>query len=370
MAILNFAPISTILDSRALSLLRRRLLAWFDRHQRDLPWRRDRDPYRIWISEVMLQQTTVAMAAPRYESFLRAFPTLAALAAADEQEVLRHWQGLGYYRRARHLHAAARQLMSNYDGRLPDDPDVWFNLPGVGQYILGAVLSQAFDRRLPIVEANSVRVLCRLFGQGLDPKLGSVRQWLWHAAEKLLPRRRVGDFNQALMELGALTCTPTNPRCTECPIAQHCIAKRNNLQNVIPLKTRKTPYVNRTEIALIVRRGRRVLFVQRPAHGRWSNMWEFPHVECPPGSPVQKVIDRFVTSMLGLKATIGSELMVIRHGVMRERITMHCLEANYRSGSFRSPFYIAGRWLLPNQFTELPVSSPHRKLVALANAAK
>src|SRR5262245_29481523 len=157
---------------KSLPSLRRRLLAWFDKNHRDLPWRRDRDPYRIWVSEVMLQQTTVAAVIPYFERFLAAFPTLADLAAADEQDVLKLWEGLGYYRRARHLHRAARQLAAEHSGALPDDPAVWRELPGVGRYILGAVLSQAFDRRLPIVEANSLRVLCRLFAYADDPRSG------------------------------------------------------------------------------------------------------------------------------------------------------------------------------------------------------
>src|SRR5437764_13384078 len=186
--------------------IRRRLLAWFDRHRRDLPWRRDRDPYRVWVSEVMLQQTTVAAVVPYFERFLAAFPTVAALAAADEQQVLKLWEGLGYYRRARHLHAAARLLADR--AALPDDPEVWADLPGVGRYILGAVLSQAFDRKLPIVEANSLRVLARLFGYRGDPREGVGKKWVWAAAEAVLPAKRAGDFNQALMELGALICTP------------------------------------------------------------------------------------------------------------------------------------------------------------------
>src|SRR5437764_8126511 len=188
--------------------LHRRLLGWFDRHRRDLPWRRDRDPYRVWVSEVMLQQTQVATVVPYFERFLAAFPTLADLAAADEQDVLRLWEGLGYYRRARHLHQAARRLAAEHGGTLPDDPAVWRDLPGVGRYILGAVLSQAFDRKLPIVEANSLRVLTRLFGYRGDPREGVGKKWVWAAAEAVLPAKRAGDFNQALMELGALICTP------------------------------------------------------------------------------------------------------------------------------------------------------------------
>jgi endonuclease III len=174
----------------------RSLLAWFDRHQRDLPWRRDRDPYRIWVSEVMLQQTQVVTVIPYFERFLAAFPTLPDLAAADEQDVLRLWEGLGYYRRARDLHRAARRLVDECAVRIPDDPEIMTTLPGFGRYTVNAVLSQAFDRRLPILEANSQRVLSRLFGRTDDPRRGEARHWLWQAAEDLLPAKRPGAFNQ------------------------------------------------------------------------------------------------------------------------------------------------------------------------------
>src|SRR4051794_9346095 len=269
---------------KALTSLRRRLLAWFDKHRRDLPWRQDRDPYRIWVSEVMLQQTTVAAVVPYFERFLAAFPTLADLAAADEQDVLKLWEGLGYYRRARHLHQAARRLTAEHGDALPDDPAVWRELPGVGRYILGAVLSQAFDRRLPIVEANSLRVLCRLFGYAGDPRGGEGQRWLWETAAKVLPAKRAGDFNQALMELGALVCTPAAPRCGDCPLAGECEARKRGLQEVIPRKADRPDVTEVRGGARGVRRGSRVLLVQRPADARrWANMWELPHGELKPG---------------------------------------------------------------------------------------
>src|SRR5579885_341778 len=237
------------------SRLRRRLLAWFDAARRDLPWRRDRDPYRIWVSEVMLQQTTVAAVVPYFERFLRAFPTLADLAAAEEQDVLRLWEGLGYYRRARDLHRAARVLVAQHEGRIPDDPAVLATLPGLGRYTCNAVLSQAFDRRLPILEANTQRVLSRLFGRTEDPRQPAARRWLWQAAEKILPNRDVGTFNQALMELGALVCTPAAPRCTQCPLAARCLARRLGNQSSIPARTPSPEILPVQETAVVVRRG-------------------------------------------------------------------------------------------------------------------
>ena len=352
----------------SLPHLRRRLLAWFDRHRRDLPWRRDRDPYHIWVSEVMLQQTTVAAVVPYFERFLVTFPTLAALAAADEQAVLKAWEGLGYYRRARHLHRAARALTEH--GKIPDDAAVWRELPGVGRYILGAVLSQAFDRRLPIVEANSARVLCRLYAQEGDASSPVVRRWLWERAEELLPRRRVGDFNQALMELGALVCTPTNPDCDACPLRRNCVARKHGLQSVIPRKTAAPKTTEVREVAIVVRRGLRVLLVLRPADaGRWQNMWEFPRGELGPGETYDAAARRLLPMLTGLDFELGSEVATIRHGVTRFRITLVALEGEYRGGRFRSPFYTRGVWVRPRELEDYPVSTPQRRLARVVAAS-
>jgi A/G-specific adenine glycosylase len=351
-------PPSSILNSPSSILHPRSLLRWFAAQQRDLPWRRDRDPYRIWVSEVMLQQTQVATVVPYFERFMATWPTLADLARAEEQAVLRLWEGLGYYRRARHLHQAARRLMTEHGGTLPDDPQVWRGLPGVGRYMVGAILSQAFDRRLPIVEANSQRVLCRLFGQRLDPREGPGRQWVWQAAEAVLPRRRVGDFNQALMELGALVCTPAKPACLLCPLAERCVARRAGLQETIPVRARKPEPVEVRELAVVIRRGDQVLLAQRPDQGRWAAMWEFPHTEVTGGSPV-----RLIAALTGLAVALGDRFLQIRHGVTHHRITLDCFAARYRRGRFRSSLYPRARWLKIGELHDLPVSAPQRRLI-------
>jgi A/G-specific adenine glycosylase len=349
------------LSPTSLRRLQGRLLRWFARHQRVLPWRQDRDPYRIWVSEVMLQQTQVATVIPYFERFLIAFPTVAELAAADEQAVLRLWEGLGYYRRAKNLHRAARQLVAEHAGQFPDDPEAWQALPGIGRYMTGAILSQAFERRLPIVEANSKRVLCRLFAQRGDPASGPVQRWLWQTAGAVLPSRRIGEFNQALMELGALVCTPANPRCPDCPLAEVCAARQRGIEREIPPPARQPTVVEVQEAAVVVRHGNKVLFVQRPETGRWAGMWEFPHGALQAGESHAQAAAR-IAGELGLNVRLGGELLTIRHGVTHHRITMICFKGRRRGGSFRSAFYVQGRWLAPDELQQLPVSVPQRKL--------
>jgi A/G-specific adenine glycosylase len=349
---------------RALAALRAKLLAWFDANRRDLPWRASRDAYRVWVSEVMLQQTTVAAVVPYFQRFLRAFPTVEALARADEQRVLKLWEGLGYYRRARHLHAAARQLVADHGGKLPDDAAVWEALPGVGRYILGAVLSQAFDRKLPIVEANSLRVLARLFGYRGDPREGKGKAWVWAAAEAVLPETRVGDFNQALMELGALVCTPTQPACGKCPLSASCRARREGLQEQIPPKKKPAAITEVSEVGVVIRDGDAVLLCQRPASAnRWQNMWEVPHAERRPGEELLEAAARVAKELTGLDVEPGADVMTIRHGVTRYRITLACVEAAVRDGTFTPGAYAAAKWVKLADLTDYPVSSPQRKLM-------
>lgn len=344
--------------------LRKALLSWFDHTQRPLPWRANRDPYPIWVSEVMLQQTTVAAVVPYFGRFLKAFPTLADLAAADEQQVLKLWEGLGYYRRARHLHAAAKQLVVEHGGELPDDPAVWADLPGVGRYILGAVLSQAFDRRLPIVEANSQRVLSRWLGYRGDPRAFEGKTWVWDAANAVLPTKRVGDFNQAVMELGALVCTPTAPKCGECPVAKWCEANRLGLQSEIPPPAKRKETIAVREVAVAIRDGRKLLLGRRPTEAtRWANMWEVPHGETLPDEADDLAAVRLANDLTGVTVRTGGELLTVRHNVTRWSITMVCMEATRVRGQFRSSFYTTGEWVELAKLDQYPVSAPQRLLM-------
>lgn len=347
-----------------LSKYRKALLEWFDREQRLLPWRENRDPYRIWVSEVMLQQTTVAAVIPYFERFLKRFPTVIALAQADEQDVLAHWSGLGYYRRARHLHISAQRIAQEYGGIFPRDPQAWAELPGVGRYILGAVLSQAFDAPLPIVEANSQRVLARLLAFPGDPRQGPGQRWIWQAAEALLDPQRPGDYNQALMELGATVCKPLQPRCDACPVAKVCLARQTGAQDRIP-PAKERPTITRVhEVAVVIQRGSRVLLCQRgPQASRWANMWEFPHAEITTAEDRVLSTNAIASQLTGLTVRGGIPLLTIRHTVTRFQIEMACMLAEYQSGTFTSQLYTEALWLSPDELSNYPTSSPQRRLI-------
>ena len=252
-------PPVSLPDAAWKARFRRQLMSWFRRSARDLPWRRTRDPYAVWISEIMLQQTQVVTVIGYFERFLAACPTVADLAAADEQQVLRLWEGLGYYRRARQLHAAAQIIVTEHDGDFPRDIQQLRALPGIGRYTAGAIASIAWDAREPILEANTVRVFSRLLGYRGDPARNEGQRLLWDFSAALLPQREIGLLNQALMELGSEICHPRDPLCDRCPVGGLCPTKQQGLQAVIPLPKRKTAYEDRHEAAVVVRRGARVV---------------------------------------------------------------------------------------------------------------
>lgn len=361
-------PAVELPDAAWRARFRRRLRSWYAAHARDLPWRRSSDPYAIWISEVMLQQTQVAAVEPYFLRFCEAFPTIEALAAAREQDVLRLWEGLGYYRRARDLHAAARWIVARHGGEFPRDAAAVLALPGVGRYTAGAILSIAFGAREPILEANTARLFSRLLAYRGPVGSASAGRMLWAMAEAVLPRRGAGAFNQALMELGSQVCTPKTPRCAGCPVAPLCRANALGVQAEIPQARPKPAFEQLHEAALVVRRGGRVLIVRRPEGGRWAGLWDFPRypIDHQPAPALFPILRQRLREHTGVDAQPGEHLKRIRHGVTRFRITLDCYTARFLAAERRGPGGAELAWATPGQLNEYPLSSTGRKLAQLA----
>ncbi|MAT70513.1 MAG: A/G-specific adenine glycosylase [Planctomycetaceae bacterium] len=355
------------LNARQRSAFRGRLLAWYAQHARDLPWRRSRDPYRVWLSEVMLQQTTVAAVKPYFERFTAAFPRVEDLAAASEAQVLRMWEGLGYYRRARSLHAAAKMIAGELGGEFPRDVPGLLALPGVGRYTAGAVASIAYDQRAPILEANTIRVIARLLGYREDPLRSAGQKLLWQAAEELLPAKDVARFNQGMMELGSLVCTPQQPQCGACPVAKYCEANRLGLQHEIPAATRKLAMTDIREAAVIVRRNGSVLMRRCAPGERWEGLWDFPRFAIDAEGPlfVEEELAAKVREQTGVTVKPGPLAKTLKHGVTRYRITLECYEATRTGGRVRSTAERPVRWTPVAELAELPLSVTGRKLAKL-----
>ncbi len=262
---------------RILSTVRRRLLQWYDTTRRDLPWRHHpTNAYYQWLAECMLQQTQVATVIPYFERFIAQFPTVFELARADLDDVLREWAGLGYYSRARNLHAAAVMVCNQFDGAFPDNVTDLQRLPGIGRYTAGAIASIAFDKPAPILDGNVKRVLARWYAIDADMDDRSTIQNLWALSEGTLPRRRCGDFNQALMELGATVCTPRDPQCTRCPVAAQCAAHISHRVDAIPRPRRRRPPEHMTMVVAALEHNGELLLRRRPQNGLWGGLWELP----------------------------------------------------------------------------------------------
>jgi A/G-specific adenine glycosylase len=364
------------LDPLWVVAVRRRLVDWYDGARRDLPWRADADPYRILVSEMMLVQTTVAVVIPYYERFLRSFPTVGALAGADEDEVLKAWEGLGYYRRARQLHTAARAVVECHGGVFPDDPEAIRALPGVGPYIAGALLSFAFDQPAPILEANTQRVVARWLAWKGDLKASATQSRLWEAAGRLVPPTGAGRFNQAFMELGALVCTPRAPRCLVCPVARECQARALGLQDELPATTPRPPALEVEEACALVSRDGRLLVLKRGSGRLWEDFWEFPTVHLSGADPAVRSVEQggAVDLASGVFRLTGVEIdiapapaLTVRYGVTRHRVRLDAFEATATAASDAlapAAGFREAAWVAPERLAALPFSSAGRRLVA------
>jgi A/G-specific adenine glycosylase len=346
---------------RIIPTLRRRLLAWYQDHQRDLPWRQTRDPYRIWISEAMLQQTQVATVIPYYHRFLKRFPDLPTLARADMQEILKLWEGLGYYRRAHNLHKAVRTLMQTGAGRIPKQRKPFLALPGVGDYIANAVMSIAFDLPYAVVDGNVKRVLSRLAGIADAVNHPPSHRIYQEAADRLLDCRNAGRFNQALMELGALVCTPRTPNCTVCPWEAHCFARKHDATGDFPKRIRKAPTPDHAMVAGALCHRNRLLIVQRPSEGLLAGLWEFPGGRRKDGEHVSAACKRILDRTTSLAVSVDDKLIRLKHAYTHFRITLDLFWCHKMGGRVRLNGYQAFRWIRLDELDAFPFTGVCRK---------
>jgi A/G-specific adenine glycosylase len=332
-----------------LSSFRRKLLRWYDRHHRDLPWRRTRDPYAIWIAETMLQQTQVNTVTPYYERFLSAFPTVEALARARLSKVLALWSGLGYYRRAANLQKSAAVLVRKHAGRLPDNYASLRALPGVGDYTAGALMSIAFGKSYPALDGNARRALGRIFEPKNEKELRNI-------AARLVPLSKPGYFNQGLMELGATTCTPLKPRCAQCPVASICATRTANAPLTRPDSPRQNTFRDVTWPLAIVRHNGKILLRRRAAHGILAGLWELPGGEKTKSEPVHALLRRHLRELKGA-ATREVCIGEIRHSITTRKIRAPILLFEFRPDGKRRLNRSRWRWLSPCTLRRHAVSS-------------
>ena len=349
------------------SPLDRQLLAWYRRNQRCLPWRKTNDPYRIWISEIMLQQTQVDTVIPYYHRFLKAFPTVSSLARAPLQKVLKVWENLGYYSRARNMHAAARMIVEKFDGRIPDNLEVIQTLPGIGHYTAGAILSIAYGQAIPAVDGNVRRILCRLFAIRKVVDDTQTQNQLQKLAASLIPVKHPGDFNQALMDLGATICKAKNPDCSRCPVACHCQARLHNLQNVLPI-TRKAPAIpHRQAAAAVIRNSKGMLLVvQRPTSGLLASLWKLPGGFIESDEDLKKSLRHSVKEELGISIRPGKHLASVNHTYTHFRITLQAYECRLLKGTPKPLGCQNWRWASLTDLKKLPLSKIDRMIVSQA----
>jgi A/G-specific adenine glycosylase len=357
------AQMSSTLSPTFVGQVQQQLLAWYDRQQRQLPWRGERDPYRIWVSEVMLQQTQVATAAPYYLRFLESFPTVERLAQAELDEVLHVWQGLGYYARARNLHAAAGRIVAEYGSQLPTSSAELRRLPGFGDYTAGAVASIAFGEAAPAVDGNVRRVLARLQAITEDVSRGTGGRQVRETAQALVPGDRPGDFNQALMELGATVCTPQSPRCLLCPLQGVCRALADGLQESLPIKGRRLEQpLYDTTAGVVWREDGLVLICKRPQAGLLGGLWQFPGGRCSEGEASAECLQRFLAEQLGIEVMVAAPLAVIPHAYTHFRIRLHVYTCRFVSGDVQLREYVAYRWAAAENLHEYPFPVTDQKI--------
>ncbi len=347
------------------------LLAWFRQHAAAWPWRATRDPYRVWLSEVMLQQTQIATVLPYYAAFMRAYPTVHDLAAAEQADVLKLWEGLGYYRRARNLHKAAQRVVSDYGGHFPASAAGLQALPGIGRYTAGAIASIAYDEAAPVLDGNVLRVFARLFDIPDDIRASATQNRLWDIAAQLVPAQAPGDYNQALMELGQTLCTPRNPQCDACPVRADCRAYAAGTQAERPVKSKRAPSPHYDVTAGLIRdEAGRLLIAQRPDDKLLGGLWEFPGGKQEPDETLPGCLARELREELGIGVTVGAFFMQVKHAFTHFKITLHVFECVWGGDPPQALDCADWRWVTEADLDHFAFGKADRHIIAELRARK
>jgi A/G-specific adenine glycosylase len=336
--------------------IQRNLLKWYRKNKRDLPWRRATNPYAIWVSEIMLQQTQVATVIPYYQRFLKSFPTVRHLAKADLSRVLKVWEGLGYYSRARNLHRASRIVSNHLNGKIPDNLTDLRTLPGIGRYTAGAILSIAFNKEAPVLDGNVKRVLSRLFAIADPPARGKSEARLWHLSESLLPRGDASSFNQGLMDLGATTCTPKEPRCSQCPLRDLCKGKASGEPERFPTKAIRKQIPHIEAVSAVILKNRKVLLQQRPPEGLLGGLWEFPNWETEEQKDLKQWLRNRIKYEMRIKVKVGDSIGTFNQTYSHFKLTLHVLRCQYSYEGAK------GKWVPIKNLDQLAMSRIHRRI--------
>lgn len=349
--------------------LRRSLLSWYAEVGRDLPWRRSRDPYEIWVSEIMLQQTQVKTVLPYYHRWLQQFPTIDKLASANLQQVLKAWEGLGYYTRARNLHACAQKIMQDYGGVFPNQLDDVLALPGIGQTTAGGILSAAFNQPTAILDGNVKRVLTRLMALPLPPSK-AIKQ-LWQLSEAFLDREHPREFNQALMDLGATVCLPKNPNCNSCPWQSRCQAYNLGIQSQLPMRETSAPLPHKNiGVAVIWNEQGQILIDRRKPEGLLGGLWEFPGGKLELDETVEDCIRREILEELGIDIEVGDRLITIDHAYSHFRVTLTVHHCRHLTGIPQPIECDEIRWVTLDEIDQYPFPKANTQIIAALRHGK
>ncbi len=346
------------------------LLTWFNAHQREMPWRSNPLPYWVWVSEIMLQQTQVATVIPYFNRFIAQFPTVEILAAANQQTVLKAWEGLGYYSRARNLHKAAQIVCNDHQGQLPDTYEGLQKIPGIGPYVGAAIASIAFSQPVPVVDGNVLRVFSRFWGIETDITKPQARVVIFSRLSPVIQAKTASNFNQAIMELGALICTPKSPNCTQCPLSFECIAFQTNRTTELPVKAKKaaTPHYD-IAVAVIWKDGK-ILIGKRKPDQLLGGMWEFPGGKQKPNESLAQTAEREATEETGLEIRVKDGFITVNHAYTHFKITLTAFNCEYFAGLASNKTTDEVRWVDPEELNDYPFPKANKKVVEAILAPK